>query len=105
MSVESPTGDSTDLETTEEMTFEEAVESVLDELPDRFQQFSKTHVTQDYLILIPATTKFKSDDKVSSRLLSRKENRTIHEHGFTEYMTNREKKGTGISFWYKYDSS
>jgi len=87
------------------ISYEEAFESLIEELPDRFEEFSKTHVNddRDIIILTPETTKIHNSGTVTTRLMNRRIYQTIKEHGFVQYMTNRTKDGAGIDFWYKYD--
>lgn len=104
MSVEPATGDSTDSNESA-MSYEEAFELLMEELPERFQEFSKTHVNDDkeLIILTPETPMTDNNGTVESRIMTRKTYRLIEKYEFTTYMITQDKNGVGIDFWYKYD--
>jgi hypothetical protein len=89
------------------MSYEEAFESLIEELPDRFEEFSKIHVndSKEVIILTPETPKIDNSGTVTARIMNGRIYSLIEEHGFVQYMTNRTKNGAGIDFWYKYDPS
>lgn len=82
----------------------EAFESLMEELPERFQEFSKMSVGHDEkIILVPEHPRTDNSGTVTRRIMNQRIYRVVEEHGFVQYMTNRSKNGVGIDFWYKYD--
>lgn len=78
--------------------FDQSVEDVMEELPERFQNYSHPHSDKN-MILVPEHTKM-HDGAFGSRLISGSVVSMMNENGFEFRFASRNTNGVGVKFWF-----
>jgi hypothetical protein len=79
-----------------ELSLDERFESVIDEIPERFERFSRINPDETHLILVSEETRKNSSIFFGSQLKS-----TVESHGFTYTFTSRCSEGVGTQIWFR----
>lgn len=79
-----------------EQSIEERFDSLIDEIPERFERFSRINPDETHLILVSEETRKNSSIFFGSQLKS-----TVESHGFTYTFTSRCSEGVGTQIWFR----